>query len=512
MPIEKKHQQALELDKILNMLAECASCDDSKEKALALEPQTSLYRAKEEMRQTADANALSNRYGSPTVYNFKNIKNMVKRAELGTSLSLRELLEVSNALRTIRSLSDWRKHCETAETSLDYLFSGLTPHPFIEDRINTAILSEDMVADNASPALADIRRKIRNAGLSVKNQLDKLIHSPAYQKYLQESLVTMRDGRYVVPVKAEHRAEIKGLVHDTSSSGATLFIEPLGVVEANNEIRLLQGKESDEIARIVAELSALVGEHSQSILQDYDSVVEIDLIFAKSRLADKMQAMEPVLTDDGVIRLKKARHPMIAKTVVVPTDIYLGDAFDTLIITGPNTGGKTVALKTLGLFTLMAMCGLMIPAADGSQISVFENVLADIGDEQSIEQNLSTFSAHMVNIISILEKTDDRTLVLLDELGAGTDPVEGAALAISIIESLRRKGARIAATTHYAEIKLFALETEGVENGSCEFDVSSLRPTYKLSIGVPGKSNAFAISQRLGIGTEIVNRAKELVS
>ena len=512
MPIEKKHQRVLELDKILNMLADCTSCDDGKEKALALEPQTSLYRAREEMRQTADANVLSNRYGAPTIYHFKNIKSMVKRAELGTSLSLRELLEISNALRTVRALSDWRKHCEKTETSLDYLFSGLTPHPFIEDRINTAILSEDMVADNASPALADIRRKIRNAGLSVKNQLDKLIHSPAYQKYLQESLVTMRDGRYVVPVKAEHRSEIKGLVHDTSSSGATLFIEPLGVVEANNEIRLLQGKESDEIARIVAELSALIGEYSQSILQDYNSVVEIDLIFAKSRLADKMQATEPALNDDGIIRLKKARHPMIAKNAVVPTDIYLGDAFDTLIITGPNTGGKTVALKTLGLFTLMAMCGLMIPAAEGSQISIFENVLADIGDEQSIEQNLSTFSAHMVNIISILEKTDDRSLVLLDELGAGTDPVEGAALAISIIEALRRKGARIAATTHYAEIKLFALETEGVENGSCEFDVSSLRPTYKLSIGVPGKSNAFAISQRLGISPEVINRAKELVS
>ena len=372
MPIEKKHQRVLELDKILNMLADCTSCDDGKEKALALEPQTSLYRAREEMRQTADANVLSNRYGAPTIYHFKNIKSMVKRAELGTSLSLRELLEISNALRTVRALSDWRKHCEKTETSLDYLFSGLTPHPFIEDRINTAILSEDMVADNASPALADIRRKIRNAGLSVKNQLDKLIHSPAYQKYLQESLVTMRDGRYVVPVKAEHRSEIKGLVHDTSSSGATLFIEPLGVVEANNEIRLLQGKESDEIARIVAELSALIGEYSQSILQDYDSVVEIDLIFAKSRLADKMQATEPALNDDGIIRLKKARHPMIAKNAVVPTDIYLGDAFDTLIITGPNTGGKTVALKTLGLFTLMAMCGLMIPAAEGSEISIFE--------------------------------------------------------------------------------------------------------------------------------------------
>ncbi len=512
MPIEKKHQQALELDKILHMLADCASCEDSREKALELEPQTDLFRAQEEMRRTSDANMLSNRYGAPTVYHFSNIKGMVKRAQIGTSLSMKELLEVSNALRTIRSLADWRKHCETAQTALDELFSGLIPHPYIEEQINQAIVSEDMMADNASPVLADIRRKIRNAGLQVKNQLDKLIHSPTYQKYLQESLVTIRDGRYVVPVKSEHRAEIKGLLHDTSASGATLFIEPMGVVEANNEIRLLQGKEQDEIVRILAALSALIGEQAESILQDYDSVIEIDLIFAKSRLADKMRAMEPALTDDGIIHLKKARHPMIDKAVVVPTDIYLGETFDTLIITGPNTGGKTVALKTLGLFTLMAMCGLMIPAADGSRISVFQNVLADIGDEQSIEQNLSTFSAHMVNIISVLEKADNQTLVLLDELGAGTDPVEGAALAVSIIEALRKKGARIAATTHYAEIKLFALETDGVENGSCEFDVSSLRPTYRLSIGVPGKSNAFAISQRLGIGEEIVTRAKELVS
>lgn len=512
MPIELKHQKTLELDKILQMLADCASCEDSREEALRLEPQTSLFRAKEAMQQTSDANGLSNRFGSPTVYNFQNIKGMVKRAQLGTSLSLHELLEVSNALRTIRSLYEWRKHCEAVETSLDYLFQGLTPLNYVEERINTAVISEEMVADTASPALAEIRRKIRNAGLSVKNQLDKLIHSQTYQKYLQESLVTMRDGRYVVPVKAEHRNEIKGLVHDTSSSGATLFIEPLGVVEANNEIRLLQGKESDEIARIIAGLSQLIGENADSILQDYDSVVEIDLVFAKSRLADKMRAMMPILTDDGIIHLKKARHPMIGKAVVVPTDIYLGKDFDTLIITGPNTGGKTVALKTLGLFTLMAMCGLMIPAADGSQISVFENVLADIGDEQSIEQNLSTFSAHMTNTISILEKANDKTLVLLDELGAGTDPVEGAALAISIIEALRAKHAKIAATTHYAEIKLFALETAGIENGSCEFDVSSLRPTYKLSIGVPGKSNAFAISKRLGMSADIVNRAKELVS
>ncbi|MDD2956577.1 MAG: endonuclease MutS2 [Oscillospiraceae bacterium] len=508
----ERHYKALELDKILAMLADCTASDDARELALGLRPVTDLGEAKREMQMTADANMLSSRFGTPGFYHIKNIKGMLKRAELGTSLSLRELLDVAAALRAIQSLYDWRRRCDEVATSLDYMFGGLSPQKHLEERITAAIVSEEMVADHASPALSDIRRKIRGAGLSVKNQLDKLIRSSTYQKFLQDSIVTMRDGRYVVPVKAEYRGEVKGLVHDTSSSGATVFVEPLGVVEANNEIRVLQAKEKAEIEHIIAELSAAVGEFSVVLSQDYDTLVELDLIFAKSKLADSMRASVPNLTGDGEIILKKSRHPMIDKNLVVPTNIYLGGAFDTLVITGPNTGGKTVSLKTLGLFTLMAMCGLMLPVSDGSQVRVFQRVLADIGDEQSIEQSLSTFSAHMTNIISILREADEETLVLIDELGAGTDPVEGAALAVAILESLCSRGAKVAATTHYSEIKLYALETEGVENACCEFDVASLRPTYKLSIGVPGRSNAFAISQRLGLGEEIIQRAQDLVS
>ena len=507
-----RHDKALELDKILAMLADCAGSDDARERALALRPVTDLGEARREMQLTADANMLSSRFGTPAFSRLKNVKGMLRRAELGTSLSLRELLDVASVLRAVRTLYDWRRHCDEVSTSLDYMFSGLSPQRHLEDSITAAIVSEEMVDDHASAELANIRRKIRGAGLSVKNQLDRLIHSSAYQKFLQDSIVTMRDGRYVVPVKAEYRGEIKGLVHDTSSSGATVFVEPLGVVEANNEIRVLQSKEKAEIERIIAELSAAVGEYAPGIGQDYDTLVELDLIFAKSKLADSMRASVPELAGEGETVLKKARHPMIDKKQVVPTDIYLGGAFDTLVITGPNTGGKTVSLKTLGLFTLMAQCGLMLPAAGGSRVRVFERVLADIGDEQSIEQSLSTFSAHMTNLISILELADSSTLVLIDELGAGTDPVEGAALAVAILESLREKGAKVAATTHYSELKLYALETDRVENACCEFDVASLRPTYKLSIGVPGRSNAFAISQRLGLEESVIRRAKELVS
>ena len=374
------------------------------------------------------------------------------------------------------------------------------------------VVSEEEVADTASVALASIRRKIRAASLRVREQLDKLIRSQTYQKYLQEAIVTQRSGRYVVPVKAEFRNEIKGLVHDSSGSGATVFIEPIGVVEANNEIRVLRADEQDEIDRILAELSREVGEFADGIVQSYRAAVELNLIFAKGQLAYKMKGIVPKLNDAGRVNIKSARHPLIDKNKVVPTDLVLGGDFDALIVTGPNTGGKTVSLKTAGLLTLMTMCGLMIPAADGSEVSVFRHVLADIGDEQSIEQSLSTFSAHMTNIIRILGLADDSSLILIDELGAGTDPVEGAALAISIIEAMRAKGARIMATTHYAELKAYALQTDGVENGCCEFDVSTLRPTYRLLIGVPGKSNAFAISKRLGMPEGIVERAKTLVS
>ena len=357
-----------------------------------------------------------------------------------------------------------------------------------------------------------MRRKIRAASLRVREQLDKMIRSQTYQKYLQEAIVTQRGGRYVVPVKAEFRNEVKGLVHDSSGSGATVFIEPIGVVEANNEIRVLRADEQEEIDRILAELSREVGEFADGIVQSYRAAVELNLIFAKGQLAYKMKAVVPKLNDAGRVCIKAARHPLIDKNKVVPTDLLLGQAFDALIVTGPNTGGKTVSLKTAGLLTLMAMCGLMIPAGEGSEVAVFRHVLADIGDEQSIEQSLSTFSAHMTNIIRILDKADGSSLILIDELGAGTDPVEGAALAISIIEAMREKGAKVMATTHYAELKAYALRTDGVENGCCEFDVATLRPTYRLLIGVPGKSNAFAISKRLGMPEEIVEHAKTLVS
>ena len=374
------------------------------------------------------------------------------------------------------------------------------------------VASEEEVADTASVALAAIRRKIRAASLRVREQLDKMIRSQTYQKYLQEAIVTQRGGRYVVPVKAEFRNEVKGLVHDSSGSGATVFIEPIGVVEANNEIRVLRADEQEEIDRILAELSREVGEFADGIVQSYRAAVELNLIFAKGQLAYKMKAVVPKLNDAGRVCIKAARHPLIDKNKVVPTDLLLGQAFDALIVTGPNTGGKTVSLKTAGLLTLMAMCGLMIPAGEGSEVAVFRHVLADIGDEQSIEQSLSTFSAHMTNIIRILDKADGSSLILIDELGAGTDPVEGAALAISIIEAMREKGAKVMATTHYAELKAYALRTDGVENGCCEFDVATLRPTYRLLIGVPGKSNAFAISKRLGMPEEIVEHAKTLVS
>ena len=508
----QKHWRALELDKILAQLAECANCADSRELAQKLEPITDYARAVRQMRFTQDAHLLTVRFGQPTVLNMKNVKGMLKRAQVGASLNLRELLDIATVLRTIRGLREYRNNCDDMATALDSIFESLTPQRGIEEMLRENILDEDSIADSASPELADIRRKIRGTELRVRSQLDKLVKSPSYQKYLQDSIITMRDGRFVVPVKQEFRGEIKGMVHDTSSSGATLFIEPIAVVEANNEIRVLQSREQQEIDRIIAEMSAAVGEQADIICADYDAAVELDFYFAKARLGQKMRATVPELTDDCTADLRRARHPMIDPAKVVATDIRVGGDFDTLVITGPNTGGKTVSLKTLGLFTLMAMCGLMLPVSDSSRISVFDRVLADIGDEQSIEQSLSTFSAHMTNIVSILDQADRRTLVLLDELGAGTDPVEGAALAIAIVEALRERGAKIAATTHYAEIKVFALETQGVENASCEFDVESLSPTYRLSIGVPGRSNAFAISERLGIGKEIIANARERVS
>ena len=507
-----KHYRALELDKILEMVAQEASSADGAELVRKVEPVHTAAEAQWLLQETDAAFVLMAKYGAPSFYGMKNVVNPLRRAQAGGGLGLKELLDIGATLRTIRGLTQWWGKSEGVKTALTGRFEVLVPNKYLEEKIFTSILNEEEVADAASTTLANIRRKIRSASLRVREQLDKLIRSPAHQKHLQESIVTQRGGRYVVPVKAEFRGEVPGLVHDTSSSGATVFVEPMSVVEANNEIRVLRSDEQEEIARILLELSGEAGSFADSIIESYHYAVQLDLIFAKAQVAYRMKAVVPQVGEDGKIVLHSARHPLIAKEKVVPTDITLGDTFDTLIITGPNTGGKTVALKTVGLLSLMAMCGLMIPAGEGSQISVFKHILADIGDEQSIEQSLSTFSSHMVNIIRIFQEADNSSLILLDELGAGTDPVEGAALAEAIIEELRAKGVRMACTTHYAELKAYAIQTPGVENGSCEFDVATLRPTYRLLIGVPGKSNAFAISKRLGMSDVIVDRARELVS
>lgn len=507
-----KHYKALELDKILNMLADLTSCEDAREQALKTEPSFGLFEVQEQIKLTEDAFILSGRFGAPSFGGIKNPMSALRRGEAGGVMSTVELLRVAETLRIVRGVKEWRSKSASVETSLNMLFDRLSPNKYLEEKITTAILSEEEIADNASPALYDIRRKKRQAASKAREILDKIVRSSSYQKFLQDSIITQRSGRFVVPVKAECRSAIPGLVHDTSSSGATVFVEPMGVVQANNDIRVLEAKEEAEIERILFELSAEAGANADTISESYNALVELNLIFAKANLGYKMKASVPKINNKGYINLKSARHPLINQKVVVPTDITLGKDFDTLVITGPNTGGKTVSLKTLGLFTLMVMCGLMIPVEDGSEISTFEKVLVDIGDEQSIEQSLSTFSAHMTNIVSILKAADNRSLILIDELGAGTDPVEGAALAVAILNELKGKGAKIASTTHYAELKEYALRTERVENGCCEFDVATLRPTYKLLIGIPGKSNAFAISERLGMEKYLVDKARELVS
>lgn len=507
-----RHHTSLELDKVLELLAAHTSCEDARLLALSLEPQTELSSAQALMNQTKDAHMLLARFGGPAFGSLINVNNALFRADAGSTLSLRELLNVASVLHVIRSVLQWRSTNEGVETVLDIYFNALVPNKFLEDSITTSIISDEEIADNASPTLADIRRKIKVQESRVKEQLGKYTHNPNYSKYLQDNIITMRNGRYVIPVRNEYRGEVAGLVHDTSSSGATVFIEPMPIVEANNQIKLLKNKEQDEIDRILAELSATVGSFANTIKSSYECVVELNLIFAKAQLAYAMRASVPQLNNEGIIELRRARHPLIDKSKVVPVDIRLGSDFDTIVITGPNTGGKTVSIKTLGLMSLMAMCGLMLPVDDRSRISVFDHVLADIGDEQSIEQSLSTFSSHMTKIVEILKQADDKSLVLIDELGAGTDPIEGAALAVAILEQLRNQGAKIGATTHYAELKSYALQTPGVINGSCEFDVRSLKPTYRLLIGVPGRSNAFAISKRLGIGDDIIEHAQELVS
>lgn len=506
-----KNHKTLELDLILEKLAAECSCDDAKDLARGLKPAGDMAEVEMLLQQTEDAFSLLDRFGGPSFSGLKNVNNPLHRAAAGGSLNPKELLDIAYCLRALRTLDEWRNHSSGVKTSLDFFFEGITSNKYLETKILSCIVSEEEIADKASDTLFDIRKKIRSKENSIREKLDSLIHSSHYQQFLQEAIITQRNGRFVVPVKAECRGNVPGLVHDTSSTGATVFIEPASVVDANNDIKVLQGKERDEIMRILYELSAESGDFAESIKHSYESAIRLNLIFAKAHLAYKMKATKPILNNEGIICLKKARHPLIDPKKVVATDIALGDEYDTLVITGPNTGGKTVSLKTLGLLTLMTMCGLLIPVADRSRVSVFNNILVDIGDEQSIAQSLSTFSSHMVNIIDIMKKADDKSLILIDELGAGTDPVEGAALAVSIIEALREKGAIIAATTHYAELKAYALDTPGVTNGCCEFDIETLRPTYKLLIGVPGRSNAFAILKHLGMTQDVIDNAKAIV-
>ncbi len=506
------YYKSLELHKILEMLSDEASNSRTKEMALALSPCTDLEKVKKEMKKTEDAFELSVKYGTPGFTAFKDIRGSLRRASSGASLSLRELIDIGQMLYQVRIISDWYKSVEEKDTTLCELFSSLSPNNFLEDKIKNSILSEDEISDMASHELADIRRKIAQAGVKIRESLDKLVRNSEVQKSLQENIVTIRDGRYVLPVKAEHKGSVPGLVHATSATGSTYFIEPMSVVEANNDIKILKSREKEEIERIIAELSGDCSYCAESLSADYETCAELDLYFAKANLGAKMRGCIPAISDDGITDLKKARHPLIAADKVVPVDIKLGEDYQALIVTGSNTGGKTVILKTTGLLTAMAMCGLMIPASDGSRVSVFEHILVNIGDQQSIEQSLSTFSSHMSSVVQILEAADDRSLILLDELGSGTDPVEGAALAVSIIEDMIAKGAKLLVTTHYQELKLFAIETKGIENASCEFDTATMQPTYRLIIGSPGKSNAFSISSKLGVPQGIIDRAKSLVS
>ena len=499
----EKSIATLELPRVLEQLAACASTQEGKERCLALRPMTDPDDVQRAQEETSAAVEMLIKRGSPGFSGVKPVGASLHRADMGGSLNTRELLEVAAVLRCARTVQDYGAGEE--KTPISHLFRALTPNRFLEETITNSIIGEDELADSASSELASIRRHIRATEAKVRDILQRILASNQ-SKYLQESIITIRSDRYVVPVKAEHKNAIPGLVHDVSSSGSTFFIEPMGVVKANNELRELMAQEKKEIERILAELSAQCAAHREDIAEDYDLLVWLDAIFARGRLSLNMEAAQPRLSD-RYLRLRKARHPLLDRKKAVANDLELGDRFDTLMITGPNTGGKTVTLKTIGLLTLMAQCGLHIPTGSDSTVRIFDRVLADIGDEQSIAQSLSTFSSHMTNIVGILQEADDRTLILFDELGAGTDPVEGAALAAAIIESARGIGALVAATTHYAELKVYAMTTAGVENASCEFNVETLAPTYRLILGIPGKSNAFAISRRLGLPEYIIEKA-----
>ncbi len=500
----------LELDQVLHLLAQCAGSQGGKEACLLLRPTSDLEDVEQMLQQTTAASDLCTRKGNPVFGDVTDCSASLERADRGGSLQPKELLRIAGVLRCARTIKGYVSE-DDKQTVLDELFRALTPNKYLEDKIFGAILSEEEIADNASPALADIRRHMRVQAGKIRDSLQKVISSPAYSKFLREPIITIRQGRYVVPVKSECKNDVPGLVHDVSASGSTYFVEPMSAVNANNALRELDRKEKKEIERILAELSSEAAAYRVAINLDYQMLVQLDVIFAKAKLAYRMRAWAPIMNDQGRVDLRKARHPLIDAQTVVPISVRLGSDFDTMIITGPNTGGKTVTLKTIGLLTLMAECGLHVPAGDGSVLSTFDAILADIGDEQSIAQSLSTFSSHMRTIVDVVAQCDDRTLVLFDELGAGTDPAEGAALATAIIEFCRKMGSRVVATTHYAELKLYAMRTKGVINASCEFDVETLRPTYKLLIGIPGKSNAFAISRKLGLAEEILKEADDLV-
>ncbi|MBP5240186.1 MAG: endonuclease MutS2 [Oscillospiraceae bacterium] len=506
----EKSYSILELPAILQMLAAQTESGMGREAALALQPSVNAEEVRRRLQETNDAARLMTLRGSPPFSGIRDIRPALDRARLGGVLNGRELLEIAGVARCARLCKAYIAEDKTEKTSIDSLFHALRANKYLEERITTALPAEDEVADSASTDLADIRRKMRAASARARDALNKILSSPSYAKALQEPIITMRSDRYVLPVRADHKSAVPGLVHDISASGMTLFIEPMAAVKANNELRELAAREKLEIERILGELSAACAEYADDFAEDCVLLVRLDLIFAKARLSYKMDAVPAESTERGIV-LRRARHPLLDPAKAVPIDLTLGEDFDTLVITGPNTGGKTVALKTIGLLAAMNQCGLHIPASDGSALPVFRHILADIGDEQSIEQSLSTFSAHMKNIVQILDACEDRSLVLFDELGAGTDPTEGAALAISIIEYVRRCGAIIAATTHYAELKIYATNEPGVQNASCEFDVETLRPTYRLLVGVPGKSNAFAISGRLGLPESIIRDAESRI-
>lgn len=511
--MNEKVLKTLEYDKITARLADLAGSPLAKAHCLELKPSSDLYEIQAAQRETSDALSRLLRKGSLSFSGITDVRGILKRLEIGSILGTDELLRLCKLLEVCARVKAYsrRETEEESRDSLDDIFDALQPLTPVSSEIRRCIVSENELSDDASPTLFKLRRSMRHTNDKVHAQLTSMVNG-SVRTYLQDAVITMRNGRYCIPVKAEHRGQVPGMIHDQSSTGSTLFVEPMAVVKLNNELRELELKEEQEIEVILSNLSALAAAETEALSEDLTFLTQLDIIFARAQLSRSYNGSEPVFNTKGRIHIKKGRHPLLDKKSVVPIDIRLGTDFQLLIITGPNTGGKTVSLKTVGLFTLMGQAGLHIPAFDGSELAVFEEVFADIGDEQSIEQSLSTFSSHMKTIVSILEQASENSLVLFDELGAGTDPTEGAALAISILSNLHRRGARTMATTHYSELKVFALSTPGVENGCCEFDVETLRPTYRLLIGVPGKSNAFAISSKLGLSDEIIEEAKTHLS